>query len=140
MTVGRPELLPVPLRSMLQAVLALAFILAVLRFGRGQGRLNRVMRLLGWASRRAAEPAEAEEAVQAIHAVRRAALLPVGRVACLEESAAVTLMLAAVGRRVRWCHGVAADPVRLHAWVVTCDGETVVEPVGTARFTVLRTI
>ncbi|MET7996799.1 lasso peptide biosynthesis B2 protein [Amycolatopsis sp. NPDC005232] len=41
---------------------------------------------------------------------------------------------------VTWCHGAAADPVRLHAWLETDDREPVAEPPSTARFAVLRTI
>jgi hypothetical protein len=61
-------------------------------------------------------------------------------VACLEESAAVAVLLAASRHRVTWCHGAAADPVRLHAWVETDDGHRVAEPPSTARFAQLRAI
>ncbi|MGH3830725.1 MAG: lasso peptide biosynthesis B2 protein [Pseudonocardiaceae bacterium] len=40
---------------------------------------------------------------------------------------------------VTWCHGVAADPIRLHAWVET-DSQPVAEPKSTTRYTVLRII
>ncbi len=55
------------------------------------------------------------------------------RVACLEEIAAAMLVLALTGRRAGWCHGVAADPIRLHAWI-TLDGQPVAEPANTARY------
>ncbi len=61
------------------------------------------------------------------------------RVACLEESVAATLVLAAFGRGVRWCHGVIADPIRLHAWI-EAEGHPVAEPDSTRRCTALLTI
>jgi hypothetical protein len=61
-----------------------------------------------------------------------ASVLPF-RVACLEETAAAMLVLALTGRRAGWCHGVAADPIRLHAWI-TLDGQPVAEPASTARY------
>jgi hypothetical protein len=38
-------------------------------------------------------------------------------VACLEQSAAVMLILKVWGYGAQWKHGVATDPVRLHAWI-----------------------
>ncbi|MGH8918090.1 MAG: lasso peptide biosynthesis protein [Actinomycetes bacterium] len=35
-----------------------------------------------------------------------------------------------------WCHGVATDPIRLHAWI-TVDGVPVAEPASIARCTPL---
>ncbi|WP_091614445.1 lasso peptide biosynthesis B2 protein [Amycolatopsis saalfeldensis] len=85
-------------------------------------------------------PATFEEAEDAVVAVRAAGRLCLGRVACLEESAAATLLLALSHRRVIWCHGAAADPIRLHAWVETVGHDPVAEPVSTGRFATLRTI
>ena len=86
-------------------------------------------------------PAPAERIRLAVHAVRRAGLVAPGRVACLEESAAAVVLLAASRQGVTWRHGAAADPVRLHAWVETDHGHPVAEPPSTAaRFAVLRTI
>lgn len=137
---GRAELPRVPLGPAVRAGLALAAVLGVLTFGRTRARMARLTRLLTWATRWATRPATAEHARQLVHAVRRAGLLAPGRVACLEESAAVTLALAASRHRVTWCHGVAADPIRLHAWVETDNRQPVAEPPSTARFTALRTI
>ncbi len=50
------------------------------------------------------------------------------------------LLLAARNRRVLWCHGVAPDPVRLHAWVQTVDGAIVGEPESTGAYTPVLTI
>ncbi|MFF7008310.1 lasso peptide biosynthesis protein [Streptomyces fimicarius] len=41
---------------------------------------------------------------------------------------------------VAWCHGIAADPVRLHAWVQTVDGASVAEPPSTLAYTPALTI
>lgn len=61
------------------------------------------------------------------------------RVACLEESVAAALALTLLGRRVRWCHGVITDPIRLHAWIEV-EGRPVAEPDSTQRCTALLTI
>jgi hypothetical protein len=39
------------------------------------------------------------------------------RVACWEEAAAATVTLRWAGYRAAFRHGVAIDPVRLHAWI-----------------------
>lgn len=141
MAAGRVEPVPVPLGAAVRAGLALAVVLGVLAAGRERTRMARLVRLLTAASAGAGEPAPAERIRQAVHAVRRAGLVIPGRVACLEESAAVVLMLAASRYRVTWCHGAAADPVRIHAWVEDDQGQPVAEPPSTAaRFAVLRTV
>jgi hypothetical protein len=140
MTAGRVEPVRVPLRVTVRAGVALAVVVSVLAAGRRHRRMDRLVRLLTRAAERTTGPATAERAHQAVHAVRRAGLAAPGRVACLEESAAVAVLLAASRQRVTWCRGVAADPVRLHAWVETDDGNRVAEPPSTARFAVLRTI
>lgn len=140
MTAGRAEPVRVPLGATIRAGLALAVVLGVLAAGRPHRRMARLVGLLERASVLATGPATAEQAARAVHAVRRAGLIVPGRVACLEESAAVAVLLAVSRRRVTWCHGAAADPVRLHAWVETDDGDRVGEPPSTGRFTGLRTI
>lgn len=136
---GRTPIPRVPYRALPVAAVALAVVLAVTHGGRPSVRMARLTRLLGWAARRTLGPAPADRARQAVYAVRRVGLLAPGRVACLEESAAVVLMLAASRERVTWCHGVAADPIRLHAWVET-DSQRIAEPESTYRYTTLRTI
>ncbi len=71
--------------------------------------------------------------------MRRFGLFSPMRVACLEESVAAALALALLGRGVRWCHGVIADPIRLHAWI-EAEGRPVAEPDSTRRCTALLTI
>jgi hypothetical protein len=129
----------VPYRLLPAAAIALAIVLTVVH-GRPCARMARLTRLLTWANRRTRRPASTTQANQAVHAVRRVGLLAPSRVACLEESAAATLMLAMYRRRVTWCHGAAADPIRLHAWVETDDGQPVAEPDSTRRYTKLRVI
>jgi hypothetical protein len=136
---GRIPIPPVPFRVLPLAALALLVVLTVTH-GQAGTRMSRLTRLLAWASRRGLHPAAPHQARHAVHAVRRVGLLTPGRVACLEESAAATLVLAASRLRVRWCHGVAADPIRLHAWVETEDGQPVAEPESTRRYTRLHTI
>ena len=136
---GRTPIPSVPYCDLLVAAAALVVVLAVAYVGPAQFRMARITRLLTRAIRRTFDPAGADQARQAVHAVRRVGLLAPGRVACLEESAAVALMLALSRQRVTWCHGVAADPICLHAWVET-GGQPVAEPQSTYRYTALRTI
>lgn len=137
---GRTPIPHVPYRALPVAAVTLAVVLSVAHSGRPSTRMARLMRLLTWATRFTLGPATIDRARQAVHAVRRVGLMAPGRVACLEESAAVTLTLAASRQRVMWCHGVAADPIRLHAWVETDDGQPVAEPKSTHQYTRLRAI
>lgn len=136
---GRTPIPRVPYRVLPMAAGALAIVLAVMHGGRAPARMARLTWLLERAARHTLGPATTDRARQAVYAVRRVGLLAPGRVACLEESAAVALMLAASRQQVTWCHGVAADPIRLHAWVET-DNQPVAEPTSTTRYTALRTI
>lgn len=56
----------------------------------------------------------AQEAARAVRGLGR--LLPL-RVACWEEAAATTIALRWAGYHSDFRHGVATDPVRLHAWI-----------------------
>lgn len=85
-------------------------------------------------------PGTGGRAAGAVTAVRRANWYSPGRTACLEESVAAVLLLAARRLGVRWCHGIASDPVRLHAWVQTVDGADVAEPSSTRAYTPALTI
>jgi hypothetical protein len=136
---GRTPLPPVPLRVLSRAAVAVTVTLAARHLGSPRSSMARLLRLLTWAHGRCRRPATAEQAAQAVHAIRRVGALVPGRVACLEESAAAVVLLAASRLRVHWCHGVAADPIRLHAWVETDHGP-VAEPASTARYTPIRTI
>lgn len=64
-----------------------------------------------------AGPASEAQARIALDAVRAAAWLYPGRIACLELSFATVLTMALLRRRVDWCVGFADIPLRLHAWV-----------------------
>ncbi|MFP3114598.1 lasso peptide biosynthesis B2 protein [Streptomyces sp. Iso 434] len=68
-----------------------------------------------------------------------ARLLP-ARWACLEESVTAALALAVAGRGAHWRHGVATDPVRLHAWLASPDGTPVEEPPSTGAYTITHTV
>ncbi|RDG35929.1 lasso peptide biosynthesis B2 protein [Streptomyces corynorhini] len=136
--VDRPP--AVACRSRVKAAGALAAVFAVKRVGSAGSAMLRITTTLRAAAstcRRAATPAEAHAAVLA---VRYAGWDFPGRTACLEESAAVTLFLASRRLAVTWCHGVAPDPVRLHAWIQTVDGMPVAEPSSTLAHTPVLTI
>ncbi|WP_330239171.1 lasso peptide biosynthesis B2 protein [Streptomyces sp. NBC_00525] len=60
-------------------------------------------------------------------------------IACLEGSTAASLLLAASGRGSAWRHGVAADPIRLHAWIRDEHGRPVEEPRHTGDYTPINT-
>jgi hypothetical protein len=51
----------------------------------------------------------------------------------LEESTAAVLTLAAAGYRVRWRHGIATDPVRMHAWI-EAEKKPIDEPPDTIHY------
>ncbi|MBZ6173360.1 lasso peptide biosynthesis B2 protein [Streptomyces olivaceus] len=80
-------------------------------------------------------PATVSQARYAVLAVRWAARLLPMRWACLEDSTAAAFLLSTARRRAEWRHGVALDPVRLHAWIVGPNGEPVEEPTDTALYT-----
>ncbi|MCK8676732.1 lasso peptide biosynthesis B2 protein [Streptomyces lichenis] len=110
-------------------VLATATTWAV---GRRRNRFARLVRLA--CSGRGLPPATASQARYAVRAVRWAAQLQPMRWACLEDFTAAALVLAVARRRAEWRHGVALDPVRLHAWIADADGAPVEEPADTALY------
>ncbi|WP_285731981.1 lasso peptide biosynthesis B2 protein [Nocardiopsis sp. ATB16-24] len=121
----------------LLCVPAIAVTAVVLHTGPRRFRMRRLVALarLG----RALPPAPVRHvraAVAAVHAT--SAFLP-GRWACLEQSVAAAFLLALAGRRAEWCHGVASDPVRLHAWIVDPDGRPVGEGPDINAFTPVLT-
>ncbi|MFE0775722.1 lasso peptide biosynthesis B2 protein [Streptomyces sp. NPDC058861] len=122
------------------AVLALAVVFAAKRAGRQVTTMQRVLRIVRAANSITATPATYEQATAAVEAVRRVAWFSPGRTACLEESAAAVVLLALRGRSAVWCHGVAPDPIRLHAWLTTDDGTPVAEPASTNAYTIALTI
>lgn len=122
------------------AAVALATTMAIKHAGPARARLPRLLRLVDWACRQAVHPASSAQAQHAINAVRRAGQFIPGRAACLEESVAAVLTLAALRHGVTWCHGVRGDPIRLHAWIESTDAGPVAEPPSTRHYTILRTI
>lgn len=121
--------------SSLSAAVALTCVFAIKRSGSESTAMHRLITTLRTAMSLSRRPATFRQATAVVLAVRRAAWWSPGRTACLEESAAAVLLLAARGLSVTWCHGIAPDPVRLHAWVQTEHGELVAEPGSTRAYT-----
>ncbi|MFJ3979301.1 lasso peptide biosynthesis B2 protein [Streptomyces sp. NPDC090021] len=122
------------------AAAALAAVSVIKATGSRETALRRIAWAMHTATSRARTPATHAQATSAVRAIRRAAWFSPARTACLEESAAVVLLLALGRRSVIWCHGVAPDPVRLHAWITTADGTAVAEPASTSAYTPVLTI
>jgi hypothetical protein len=121
------------------ARLALAVTLAARQSARPRGvdaSFGRLVQLTEWAARRARRPATHDDAARAVNAVRWAGRHWPARVACLEESVAATILLGLRRLQVTWCHGVAADPIHLHAWIQAGD-RPVAEPETTNHYTPL---
>ncbi|MFE3995924.1 lasso peptide biosynthesis B2 protein [Streptomyces goshikiensis] len=110
-----PDAPPWPWR--VAALVSVALTLAVRQTGRAEHRFGRPVRLAEAGS--ALPPASTAHARAAVRSVRWAARAVPARIACLEESTAASLLLAAGGRGNVWRHGVATDPIRLHAWIWT---------------------
>lgn len=130
---------PVPTARLFAAAGALAAVAAVKAIGRNDAMMRRVIRTVEQAASTCRHPATLRQAEAAVLAVRAAGWYSPGRAACLEESAAAVLLLAARRLSVVWCHGIASDPVRLHAWVQTEDGTPVAEPPSTLAYTPVLT-
>lgn len=118
---------------------ALGAVLTARHCGRRSRSFTRITTLLTAATRRPAVPATTADVSHALHCVRAVASVLPARVACLEDTAAAMLVLALRGRRAGWCHGIAADPIRLHAWIAL-HGRPVAEPDSAARYTPLLQI
>ncbi|MQA23938.1 MAG: lasso peptide biosynthesis B2 protein [Micromonosporaceae bacterium] len=117
----------------LAAVPAVLVTLAVRHIGHSRRRFARMVALANVGSR--LTPATADSARHAVRAVRWAARLIPARVACLEESVAAGLLLASAGCRARWVHGIAIDPLRLHAWLADEAGRPIDEAADTIQYT-----
>ncbi|WP_308820158.1 lasso peptide biosynthesis B2 protein [Pseudonocardia alni] len=128
---GPPSLVWAPV-----AVCALATVLLVRAVGRRTHAFCRLLRLVRIATWMARRPARDTQVVAVLNCVRVIGGVSPVRTACLEETVAAMLALAVTGRRAGWCHGIAADPIRLHAWL-SLDGCPVGEPASTLRFTPL---
>ncbi|MFI2029838.1 lasso peptide biosynthesis B2 protein [Streptomyces buecherae] len=122
------------------ATAALASAIALRTMGPARYAMRRVTTVVRAAASTCHHPATPAQATAAVLAVRHAGWHSPARTACLEESAATVLLLAARRLSVTWCHGVAPDPVRLHAWVETDDGVPVAEPPSTLDYTPALTI
>jgi hypothetical protein len=118
-----------------RALAAIAVTLIARSAGARRRAFARMARLARTASlrRSAAAPHEAEAA---LWAVRWTAQFVPARIACLEESVAAMVALALAGRQADWRHGIASDPVRMHAWI-EAGGHPVGEPPSTSAYTPL---
>ncbi|WP_240649585.1 lasso peptide biosynthesis B2 protein [Streptomyces sp. Z26] len=124
----------------LTAATALASVLAVKSSGPKRYAMRRIIGALNTAVSTCRLSATPAQATAAVLAVRHACWYSPVRTACLEESAAAVVLLAARRLSVTWCHGVAPDPIRLHAWVETENGTPVAEPASTLTYTPALTI
>ncbi|WP_257142122.1 lasso peptide biosynthesis B2 protein [Streptomyces sp. sk226] len=115
------------------ATVALGVTLTTRHLGRRRTRFGRLVRLAE--AGRTLPPPSRAHARLAIRSVRWAARLFPARVACLEESTSAVLLLAAGGRGGAWRHGVATDPIRMHAWICDVHGQPVEEPDQTGEYT-----
>lgn len=127
-----------PFAGTLAAATALAIAFTATR--RYRTGMRRTLTLLSAADAHTVRPATLSEATCAVTAVRRAGWYSPDHTACLEESVAAVLLLASRRLGVRWCHGIASDPIRLHAWVQTMNGVDVAEPSSPRIYTPVLTI
>lgn len=132
-----PHQWPVPARWRAAAIPAVLITSAVRMIGPSSGRFSRLV----WLSccGRRLPPATHGQALYAVRAVRWASRWLPARWACLEQSAAAAVLLAGIGHRAEWRHGVATDPVRLHAWIADQEGRPVEEPAETSLYTPICT-
>ncbi|AJE82648.1 MULTISPECIES: lasso peptide biosynthesis B2 protein [Streptomyces] len=122
------------------AAAALACVLAIKAAGPTRYAMQRLTTVVKAAASTCRRPATPAQATAAALAVRQACWYSPARTACLEESAATVILLATRRLSSTWCHGVAPDPIRLHAWVETEDGTPVAEPASTLAYTPALTI
>ncbi|MFD4399756.1 lasso peptide biosynthesis B2 protein [Kitasatospora sp. NPDC058397] len=115
------------------ATACLLITLAVRHLGSPSSKFGRMARLAETGRR--LPRARTAHARAAVLSVRWAARAIPARVACLEESTAASLLLAVGRRGGAWRHGIAADPIRLHAWICDAQEEPVEEPERTKRYT-----
>ncbi|MYU51765.1 lasso peptide biosynthesis B2 protein [Streptomyces sp. SID7805] len=128
-----PDPVSIPLRWRVGAVPVVLVTAAARVIGPRRGRFSRLVRLA--CTGRNLPPARAGQSRYAVCAVRRASRVMPMRWACMEDSTAAALLLAVARRRAEWRHGIATDPVRLHAWVAGPEGEAVEEPADTVLYT-----
>ncbi|MEU8550549.1 lasso peptide biosynthesis B2 protein [Streptomyces roseoverticillatus] len=132
-----PRHAPAPLAWRLAAIPAVLTTTAALLARPRDRTFHRLLRLATVG--RALPPATVHQVRCAVRAVRWAAWpLPL-RWACLEQSTASALLLALIGRRAEWRHGIALDPIRMHCWIAGPDGHPVDESEDTGLYTVTCT-
>jgi Transglutaminase-like superfamily len=140
-TIEVPAVLPspawVPARWRMAAVPALIVTVVVRVGGLRRRRFARLVRLACYG--RGLQPATRRQAMYAVRAVRWASRSFPARWGCLEQSVAAAVLLAGIRRRAEWRHGIATDPVRLHAWISDLEGHPVEEPTETALYTPIHT-
>jgi hypothetical protein len=132
-----PDAGSAPARWRAAALPVLIVVVGVRVIGPRRGRFARLVELGCYG--RSRRPATREQAVHAVRAVRWAARLVPARWGCLEQSVAAALLLACAGRRAEWRHGMATDPIRLHAWIADSAGRPVEEPDETCLYTPICT-
>lgn len=135
--IDRPPSIPEPSRTL--ATNALNAVSAAMA-GDRSAAMNRVIGLITSMLAPDRPPASPAHAREAVLAVRRAGWYRRERTSCLETSAAAAILIASRRQSITWCHGVAPDPVRLHAWLRTVDGQPVAEPESTLSFTPVLTL
>lgn len=131
---------PAPTRITTAAAAALTAVFTIKRLGSPSATMHRLTTALRRTVSTCRRPATHDQTQAAVLAVRRVGWFSPVRTACLEESAAAVLLLATRRLSATWCHGVAPDPVRLHAWVQTDNGVPAAEPSSTVAYTVALTI
>jgi hypothetical protein len=102
-------------------ILLLSVVLTRISF-RGTGVVIRGIRRV----RTAGNP-DPGRALSVVASVGSAARRYPGRAACLERSAAASILGALLRQELAWCLGAATDPYRFHAWV-EADGRAVLDP------------
>jgi hypothetical protein len=130
-----PALAAPPAAWAVRALAAIAVTLTARSAGGHRRSFARMVRLARAASFRR-HAAGLHEAEAALRAVRWTAQFVPARVACLEESVAAMVALSLAGRRADWRHGIASDPVRMHAWI-EAGGQPVDEPASIRAYTTL---
>ncbi|MFJ6783632.1 lasso peptide biosynthesis B2 protein [Streptomyces yangpuensis] len=126
-----------PWTQRLAAVPVLLATAVVAHAGPRSGKFHRLVRLAGIG--RGLPRASKSRVRDAVNAIRWASRVMPARWACLEQSTAAAVLMAASGLRAEWRHGIAGDPVRMHAWIADSDGRPVEEPPDTALYAVTYT-
>ncbi|MFI6350513.1 lasso peptide biosynthesis B2 protein [Streptomyces sp. NPDC050560] len=136
-----PAVLPlvgtVPVAWRVAALPALLVTATVRLVGTRRRRFARLVRLGCYG--RGLKPATHSQAEYAVRAIRWASRAFPARWGCLEQSTAAAALLVGLGRRAEWRHGIALDPIRLHAWIADHEGQPIEEPPETTLYTTICT-